>query len=74
MVGEQIGHMPKTVAAKLTKYIDNGWLIAEAVCILFSFLVMLIEASVPYNFGVVVSGVRQMALTMHLEYLPAQHL
>lgn len=31
MVGEQIGHMPKTVAAKLAKYIDNGWLAVEGV-------------------------------------------
>lgn len=31
MVGEQIGHIPKTMAAKLCKYIDNGWLAMEAV-------------------------------------------
>jgi len=34
MVGEQIGHIPKTMAAKLVKYIDNGWLAVEAVGLL----------------------------------------
>ncbi|GAB7349270.1 hypothetical protein MBLNU459_g8418t1 [Dothideomycetes sp. NU459] len=31
MVGEQIGHIPKTVAAKLAKYIDHGWLAVEGI-------------------------------------------
>lgn len=30
MLGDQIGHIPRTMAAKLVKYIDNGWLAVEA--------------------------------------------